>query len=252
MLSGKDYIRYSRQIMLDDVGDEGQEKLSSATALIIGLGGLGCPAAQYLAAAGIGKLILVDDDKVEQTNLHRQILYSESQVGMPKVDAASESLTRLNASIEIEVRKQRATNVTLPEMVKDASVILDCSDNLETRLDINQAAFNAKKPLVIGAAIRLEAQVISFDFSKEIAGCYACLMQHTDEEAFDCSTAGVLGPVLGIAASMQALSAIKAITGSGFITNIWQCFDGRQQKWLSIAHRGVPNCPICAGHQNDS
>ena len=252
MLSGKDYIRYSRQIMLEEFGEAGQEKLSAATVLIIGLGGLGCPAAQYLTAAGIGKLILVDDDKVEQTNLHRQILYSESQVGMPKVDAAKESLQRLNTSIEIETLQERATNMTLPALLKDASVVLDCNDNLETRLDINRTAFNAAKPLIIGAAIRMEAQVISFDFSKGRPGCYACLMQHTDEESLDCSTAGVLGPVLGIAASLQALSAIKAITGSGFVTNLWQCFDGRRQKWLAIEHEGAPNCAICAKHQNGS
>lgn len=252
MLSGKDYIRYSRQIMLEEVGEEGQEKLSSATALIIGLGGLGCPVAQYLAAAGIGKLILVDDDKVEQTNLHRQILYSESQAGMPKVDAAEESLQRLNASVEIKTQKQRATHMTLPALIKEANIVLDCSDNLETRLDINRAAFNAKKPLIIGAAIRFEAQVISFDFAMDKPGCYACLMQHSDEETFDCSTAGVLGPVLGIAASMQTLSAIKAITGTGFVTNLWQCFDGRRQKWLSIEHQGTSNCEICGKHQNGS
>ncbi|MEQ9567549.1 MAG: HesA/MoeB/ThiF family protein [Porticoccaceae bacterium] len=246
MLSGKDFIRYSRQIMLEDIGEPGQEKLAAASALIIGIGGLGCPVAQYLAAAGIGKLILVDDDKVEQSNLHRQILYTESQTGQPKVEAAKTSLQKLNSSVEIASLQQRATAETLPQLIADADIILDCSDNLVTRLAINRAACFAGKPLVIGSAIRMEVQVISFDFSLDKPGCYACLLENIQEESFDCSTAGVLGPIPGIAASMQALSAIKAIVGSGFITNLWQCFDGRQQKWLSINHSGNPDCDVCA------
>jgi len=248
MLSGKDYIRYSRQIMLEDIGEQGQENLAAATALIIGIGGLGCPAAQYLAAAGVCRLILVDDDNVEQSNLHRQILYTESQLGEPKVEAAKTSLNKLNSATEILCRQQRATDETLPELLADADVILDCSDNLDTRLAINRAACFAGKPLIIGSAIRMEAQVISFDFSRNNSGCYACLVENIQEQALDCSSAGVLGPIPGIAASMQALSAIKAIVGCDFIANLWQCFDGRQQKWLSIQHPGNPECDVCARH----
>ncbi len=248
MLSGKDYIRYSRQVMLESIGEPGQEKLAEATALIVGLGGLGCPVAQYLAAAGIGKLILVDDDQVETTNLHRQILYTESQVGQAKVDAAKTALQSLNSSVQIETHQLRANEDNLHELVTASTVILDCSDNLTTRLAINKTAFSGQKPLVIGSAIRLEAQVISFDFTGNKPGCYACLMDNIQEEALDCAAAGVLGPVPGIAASMQALAAIKAITGSGFVTNLWQVFDGRQQQWLSIKHQGRPDCDICARH----
>ncbi|MEX2365331.1 MAG: HesA/MoeB/ThiF family protein, partial [Pseudohongiellaceae bacterium] len=221
-------------------------ELAAATALIIGIGGLGCPAAQYLAAAGIGTLILVDDDEVEQSNLHRQILYTESQLGQAKVEAAKDSLTRLNPAIDILGCQQRATDHNLPGLLADADIILDCSDNLDTRLAINRAACFAGKPLIIGSAIRMEAQVISFDFARKSSGCYACLIENVQEQALDCSSAGVLGPIPGIAASMQALSAIKAITESGFITNLWQCFDGRQQKWLSIMHSGNPDCDVCA------
>lgn len=245
MLTGKEYIRYSRQIMLEQHGERGQEKLKGSCALIIGLGGLGCPTAQYLAAAGVGRLILVDDDQVEASNLHRQILFTEQQIGQPKVAAAAERLQQMNSDLMIETECSRANTENLSQWVESADVIIDCSDNVETRYAINQAAFRAKKPLIIGAAIRFEAQVINFDFSKDQHGCYQCLVPNASDELFNCSTSGVMGPILGIAGSMQALSAIKAITEQHFLHNLWQCFDGLSQKWISVHHGGDNDCPVC-------
>ena len=245
MITGKEYIRYSRQIMLEEHGEEGQEQLKEATALIIGMGGLGCPAAQYLAGAGVGRLILVDDDKVEATNLHRQILYATDQIGEGKVHAAQKRLGQLNPLIDIEAHELRADESNLPDLINQSTLVLDCSDNIATRYLINKLAYQHKKPLIIGSAIRYEAQVISFDFSKgSQTGCYQCLVPDATDDSFNCSTSGVLGPILGIAGSMQALSAIKAITGNDFVHNLWQCFDGKTQQWLSVQHSGGP-CPIC-------
>lgn len=247
MLSGKDYIRYSRQIMLEEHGEQGQEKLLAATAVIIGLGGLGCPAAQYLAAAGVGNLILVDNDQVETSNLHRQVLYTDAQAGINKAEAALERLKAMNPGIEITAVNARADASNLTDLADSATVILDCTDNVETRYAINQAAYKTGTPLIIGAAIRYEAQIISFDFTNNPEpGCYQCLVANTNDEAFNCATSGVIGPVLGIAGSMQALAAIKAITGKNFIHNLWQCFDGRSQKWISLKHSGLADCPVCA------
>ena len=245
MITGKEYIRYSRQIMLEEHGEEGQEKLKQATALMIGMGGLGCPAAQYLAAAGVGRLILMDDDKVDATNLHRQILYTDEQVGLAKVDAAKERLSKLNPNIKIETHNQRAGYENLVEQVLNADVILDCTDNVDSRYAINKAAYENQKKLVVGSAIRYEAQIISFDFALNQPGCYQCLVAGATDESFNCSASGVMGPVAGIAGSTQALSAIKAIVGVNYVHNLWQCFDGRTQQWLPIQHPGTENCPVC-------
>lgn len=247
MLTGKEYIRYSRQIMLEEHGESGQEKLKEATAVVIGMGGLGCPAAQYLATAGVGRLILVDNDQVETTNLHRQILFTDNQVGLSKVEAAKQRLSQLNPNIEIDLHNTRASTDNLGEIMSQADVILDCTDNIEARYAINKAAYAHRKKLVSGSAIRYEAQIISFDFSSnESSGCYQCLVPDATDDSFNCATSGVLGPVLGVAGSMQALSAIKAITGHGFVHNLWQCFDGRNQQWVSIKHSGDDNCPVCS------
>ena len=246
MLTGREYIRYSRQIMLEEHGERGQQKLQEATVLIVGLGGLGCPAAQYLVSAGVGRLLLIDDDRVEVENLHRQILYSDDQVGLFKVEAAKERLGRLNPNVDIEAHNRRATADNLTGLIERANPVLDCSDNIETRYAINEAACQNRTFLVVGAAIRYEAQIISFDFSAGQPGCYQCLIADLADASLNCSTSGVLGPILGIAGSMQALSAIKAITGHGFVHNLWQCFDGRNQQWISIKHTGAHKCSICA------
>ena len=247
MITGKEYIRYSRQIMLQEHGEKGQEKLKEAAVLIIGLGGLGCPAAQYLASAGIGRLILVDNDRVDATNLHRQILYTDEQLGSAKVDAAKQRLSKLNPSIEIETHNQRAQPGNLQAPIRKADVILDCTDNVDSRYAINKAAYENRKKLVVGSAIRYEAQIISFDFALNQPGCYQCLVAGAADESFNCSASGVMGPVAGIAGSTQALSAIKAIVGVNYVHNLWQCFDGRTQQWLAIEHMGNENCPLC-GH----
>lgn len=247
MISGKEYIRYSRQIMLEEHGEQGQEKLRDATAVVIGIGGLGCPASQYLATAGVGRLILVDDDKVEATNLHRQILFGDEQVGLAKVEAARQRLNQLNPGVLVETCNQRVSPENLGELTQQADVILDCTDNIDSRYAINSAAFEHRKKLVSGSAIRYEAQIISFDFSlSESNGCYQCLVPDATDASFNCATAGVLGPILGIAGSMQALSAIKGLTGNGYVHNLWQCFDGRNQQWVSLKHRGDNQCPVCS------
>jgi len=245
MLNRKEFIRYSRQIMLDTHGESGQEALKQARVLVIGMGGLGCPAAQYLAGAGVGQLVLADHDYVDASNLHRQILYSSEQVGELKVEAARQRLQQINPLVTVIPVAEKLDEQSIGEQVQQADVVLDCTDNIHSRYLINRACRAQRKALIIGAGIRYDAQVISFDHAQSLPGCYQCLVPDAQDEAFNCATAGAMGPVLGIAGSMQALSAIKYLTNAGFVHNLWQCFDGRTQRWISIQHKGDKSCEVC-------
>ncbi|WP_025918160.1 HesA/MoeB/ThiF family protein, partial [Herminiimonas sp. CN] len=209
-------LRYSRHILLDEIGIEGQEKLLAAHALIIGAGGLGSPAALYLASAGVGTITLVDNDIVDLTNLQRQILHTTGRIGQAKVFSGQQALMQINPEVNVIALNERLQGERLNELVSGASVVLDCSDNFSTRHAINQACVFNKVPLVSGAAIKFDGQISVFDQRQAGAPCYACLFppdQHYEEVR--CSTMGVFAPLVGIIGATQAAEALKLIAGIG-------------------------------------
>ena len=208
-------LRYSRQIMLPQMDVAGQQKLIDATVLIVGMGGLGCPAAMYLAAAGVGHLIIADDDLVELTNLQRQVAYSQSMIGEPKVVSSQQALSGLNPDLKITALQKRLEGSELSEAVGRADLIIDAYDNFTTRFAINSACIEHGKPLVSGAAIRMEGQVAVFDSRNPTSPCYQCLYSQGDDEDASCSENGVMAPLVGIIGAVQAMEAIKLLTGIG-------------------------------------
>ncbi|MCO1335508.1 HesA/MoeB/ThiF family protein [Microbulbifer sp. OS29] len=214
MLSSKELQRYSRQIMLPQVGEDGQEKLASARIMIVGLGGLGSPAALYLAAAGIGELHLVDGDHVDLSNLQRQVLYKTNHQSKSKALVAAQQLAAANPTIRVYPHSQMANESWLREHVKQVDLVLDCTDNLDIRHTINRVCYAARRPVVMASVQGFSGQLISFDFSAGKGPCYACLFPPQQQvEVQNCSTAGVIGPALGVVGSMQALEAIKYLMG---------------------------------------
>ncbi len=246
--------RYSRQILLPQIDLAGQEALAGARVLLVGMGGLGCPAALYLCAAGVGELVLVDDDTVDLTNLQRQVLYGEADLGLPKVRAAAARLAALNPHVRLTPRVERLQGERLQAAVSAATVVLDGSDNFATRQAVNRACVAAGRPLVSGAAIRFEAQFAVFDPRLPDSPCYACLYPEHASEAKDelpaerCTAAGVIGPLVGVMGSLQALAAIRLITGAGDSPagSLW-LFDALRLDWQRLALPRDPDCPVCAG-----
>ena len=208
-------LRYSRQIMLPQMDVAGQQKLIDATVLIVGMGGLGCPAAMYLAAAGVGHLIIADDDLVELTNLQRQVAYSQSMIGEPKVISAQQALLGLNPDLKITALQKRLEGTELSEAVGQADLVVDACDNFTTRFAINCACIEHGKALVSGAAIRMEGQVTVFDSRNPASPCYQCLYSQGDDDDASCSENGVMAPLVGIIGAVQAMEAIKLLTGIG-------------------------------------
>jgi len=213
-------LRYSRHILLPEIGIEGQQRLLDATALIVGLGGLGSPAALYLAASGVGKLILCDHDTVDFSNLQRQIIHRTSTVGQPKVESAQAVLHEINPEVECVPLQLRADETRLRELVAQADVVLDCSDNFATRYAVNRACLERRKPLVSGAAIQFDGQVSVFDFRREASGeqteapCYNCLFPEDSAAAeLRCATTGVFAPLVGIIGTLQAAETLKLLMG---------------------------------------
>ncbi len=242
-------LRYSRQIMLPAIGIEGQQRLLQARVLIIGLGGLGSPAAMYLAAAGVGTLVLVDFDRVDLTNLQRQIVHTSARIGEPKVTSARETLLALNPEINVVTIDHPLEGEALAQQVALADVVLDGSDNFATRFALNQACRSHRIPLVSGAAIRMEGQVSVFP-GQPGTPCYHCLYPNEGELDETCSANGVLAPVVGVIGSIQAVEAIKLITGSGEpLVGRLLLFDALQMEWRSIKLKPDPACPVCAGDQ---
>jgi len=241
-------LRYSRHILLDEVGIAGQERLRAAHALVVGAGGLGCPAALYLAASGIGKLTLADPDKVDLTNLQRQILYRTDSVGTAKVEAARAALSALNPEVEIVPLLQRLDEKTFDPIVKAADIILDCSDNFATRHALNRACVRQKKPLVSGAAIRFDAQVAVFDLRKPDAPCYACLYPEDGAvEEVQCSTLGVFAPLTGVVGALQAMEAAKLLIGAGeTLSGRLLLLDAKQSEWRTVRVKRDPACATCS------
>ena len=242
-------LRYSRHILLDEIGIEGQEKLLAAHALVIGAGGLGSPAAYYLASAGIGKITLVDNDTVDLTNLQRQILHTTERVGQPKAESGRQTLAQINPEVEVQALAERVADERLAELVSQASVVLDCTDNFATRHAINHACVAHKVPLVSGAAIRFDGQVSVFDPRGGDAPCYACLFP--PEQQFEevlCSTMGVFAPLVGIIGTMQAAEALKLVSGIGeSLAGRLLLLDARNMEWTSIKVARNAACSVC-GH----
>jgi adenylyltransferase/sulfurtransferase len=236
-------LQYSRQIMLPEIDIGGQQSLLASRVLIIGLGGLGSPAAMYLAAAGVGQLVLVDDDKVELSNLQRQIIHNTSTLGQPKTNSAAAILQRLNPDCRLELIGHRLNEQELAEQVAEADAVLDCTDNFATRFAINRACIAQHTPLVSGAAIRWEGQVAVFNGQP----CYHCLYGESGEPEDNCSTNGILAPVVGIIGSIQAVEAIKVLTRAGRpLTGRLLLMDALSMEWRSMKFTPDPNCPVCA------
>jgi len=247
-MNDQQLLRYSRHILLDEIGIAGQQRLRAAHALVVGAGGLGCPAALYLAASGVGKLTIADPDKVDLTNLQRQILYRTDSVGTAKVEAARAALTALNPEVEIVPLLQRLDEKTFGSIVKTADIVLDCSDNFATRHALNRACVVGQKPLVSGAAIRFDAQVAVFDLRKPDAPCYACLYPEDGEvEEVQCSTMGVFAPLTGVVGALQAMEAAKLLAGAGETLNgRLLLLDAKQSEWRSVRVKKDPACAVCA------
>ncbi|HEY9103260.1 HesA/MoeB/ThiF family protein [Chitinimonas sp.] len=245
--SDDELLRYSRHILLDEVGIEGQRKLAEATVLIVGLGGLGSPAALYLASAGVGRLLLADADEVELTNLQRQIVHRQDSLGQSKVESARQTLAGINDRVVVEALAERLAGDALLAAVARADVVLDCSDNFPTRHAVNRACVALKKPLVSGAAVRFDGQFAVFDPRQAESPCYRCLFdEEGDASDGPCATFGVLAPLVGIIGAMQAAEALKLLIGMpGVPLGRLLTLDLRSHDWRSLRFRKDPACPVC-------
>ncbi|MEP7328783.1 MAG: molybdopterin-synthase adenylyltransferase MoeB [Betaproteobacteria bacterium] len=242
-------LRYSRHILLQELGPDAQARFADAHALIVGMGGLGAPAAQFLAAAGVGTLTICDADTVDLTNLQRQILYATADIGSRKVDAAAQRLAAVNPEIRIEQLAARVDAATLVPLVAAADVVLDCTDNFATRHAINAACVSAGKPLVSGAALRFDGQIAVFDVASAESPCYHCLFGEGQElEETRCATMGVFAPLVGIVGATQAAEALKLIAGIGTsLAGRLLLVDALTMQWRELRVPRDPACPVCAG-----
>lgn len=239
-------LRYSRQIMLPGFDIEGQQKLLDAHVLIMGLGGLGSPVAMYLAAAGVGKLTLVDFDFVDLTNLQRQIIHNTESLSQPKVESAAAAIAKLNPEVETVCINQKLDEQPLVDLLSDVTLVVDATDNFATRFMINRACYASRTPLVSGAAIRMEGQVSVFDFTNPQSPCYRCLYDEDGDEDNTCSENGVMAPMVGIIGSIQAIEAIKLISHYGeTLTGKLLITDAMFQDWRTMKLKKAPNCPVC-------
>ncbi len=241
-------LRYSRHILLEALGPDAQERFGAAHALIVGMGGLGAPAAQFLAAAGVGRLTLCDADHVDLTNLQRQILYATPDIGSLKVDAAAARLQAVNPEIRIDTVAARVDADSLPALVASATVVLDCSDNFATRHALNAACVRARVPLVSGAALRFDGQVAVFDSRNPDSPCYHCLFgEGEDLEETRCATMGVFAPVVGIVGATQAAEALKLLAGTGeSLAGRLLVLDALAMQWRELAVPRDPSCAVCS------
>ena len=246
-MNDDELLRYSRQILLPQVGIEGQDRLRVSRALIIGLGGLGSPAAMYLAAAGVGTLAIADHDRVDLSNLQRQIVHRSADIGRSKVDSARDALLALNPGTAIIAFDTRLNREQLGEQIALADVVLDCSDNFATRFAVNDACVRARTPLVSGAAIRLEGQVAVFRPDLPDSPCYRCLYRDGTEVEQTCAENGVLAPIVGIVGSIQAMEAIKVLTGIGeTLCGRLLLIDAKRMDIRTLKLKRDPACPVCA------
>lgn len=248
-MNDEQLLRYSRHILLDGFDIEAQEKLLASTVCILGAGGLGCPAALYLAASGVGHIILVDDDQVELSNLQRQIAHGTADIADAKTASLKRSLQAINPDIQITAIKQRITLESNTEIFQQADVVLDCSDNFTIRFLLNRLCWQYKKPLVSGAAIRTQGQLAVFDFRQDDSPCYACLYSEEATAGESCSENGVLSPLVGIIGSWQAAEAIKLLTGFGQPLQAYlQAIDIHNNKIQQWRISKDKHCPVCQKH----
>jgi len=239
--------RYARQIRLAQIGEQGQQKILDSSALIVGMGGLGSPAAMYLAAAGIGKLVVSDYDIVEVSNLQRQIIHTDKWIGENKVDSAKASIEALNPDCEVETINFQLDNDELKSMIKRVDIVLDCTDNFPTRFEVNRNCVETETPLVSGAAIRLEGQIMNYQPNVE-GPCYQCLYTQVYENAETCEMEGILGPVVGVIGTMQALQTLLILTGQGEpLIGKLLLLDAANMEWQGVKLPRNPACPVCSG-----
>lgn len=246
LMNDNDLLRYSRHIFLPEMDIEGQQKLLDSRVLIIGLGGLGSPVLQYLAASGVGCLTLVDDDVVELSNVQRQICHGTDDVGKTKVQSAIEEISRINATLSVKGYEQKADAELLQTLLPNIDLVIDCSDNFAIRYLINDACIQHKTPWVSGAAVALQGQVICFDPRLDDQPCYRCLYPQAGDEQMNCSTSGILAPVVGIIGTLQALEGLKILAEIGKpILGRLQTFDALEGQWRSWGLNKDSACPSC-------
>lgn len=242
-------LRYSRQIMLPAVEYDGQQRLLDSRVLIVGLGGLGSPVAMYLAAAGVGQLVINDDDQVDLSNLQRQIIHGTADIGVAKTQSAKQTLEMLNPDVHVETIDRRLTRQELEHTAAGVDVVIDASDNFDTRFLVNEVCVATRKPLVSGAAIRVEGQVAVFRNDREDSPCYRCLYRENGELTESCSESGVLSPIVGIIGSIQALETVKILLNMGKeLQGRLLLLDGTTMDWREIRLKKDPHCPVCSHH----
>jgi adenylyltransferase/sulfurtransferase len=247
-MTDQELLRYSRHILLNEIGVEGQQRLREASMLVIGAGGLGSPAAFYLASAGVARITLVDGDRVDLTNLQRQILHTTDRIGTPKATSGQAALAAINADVQVVPVTQRADQDALADLVSTSTVVLDCSDNFATRHALNRACVAHRKPLVSGAAIRFDGQVAVFDLRHDASPCYACLFPPGDGEDELCAVMGVFAPLTGIIGTTQAAEALKLAAGIGeSLEGRLLMLDALSMRWHSVRVKRDPACPVCGG-----
>ena len=246
-MTDDDLLRYSRHILLDDIGLEGQQKFLQARALVIGAGGLGSPVALFLGSAGVGRITLVDGDTVELTNLQRQIAHDLLRLGQAKAMSAARSIAAINPSVEVVALHERADAARLDALVADADVVIDCSDNFATRHAVNAACVRHARPLVAGAAISFDAQLSVYDVRDAESPCYACVFPpDASFQDVACATMGVFAPLVGIVGSLQAAEALKLIAGIGTsMVGRLQMLDARTMRWTELQVQRDPHCSVC-------
>ena len=242
-LNDDDFMRYSRHLLMSDIGETGQQRLSQARVLVVGMGGLGCPVSLYLTAAGIGSISICDPDRVDKTNLQRQILYETADCGNLKVACAKDRLEALNPNVVID---------TFPCQVDDKilagnyDVVIDCTDNLDARQLINQICYDERVPFVSAAAIGWEGQLLIFDFAHCRSLCFNCIINHSSAEPMmNCANSGVVGPVLGVMGSMQAIAVMRTLLGFSLQHGEVQRYDGKRGQWFSLQGSQDKECPVC-------
>ena len=247
-MNDEQLLRYSRHILLPEIGVEGQEKFLASSALIVGAGGLGSPAAMYLAAAGVGTIVLADGDAVDLTNLQRQILHSTQSIGKPKAASGREALARINPEVRVAPVQSRLEGEELDRLVAQSSVVLDCSDNFATRHAVNRACVRHRRPLVSGAAVRFDGQVSVFDLRDDLSACYHCLFPENAElEETRCAVMGVFAPLTGIIGTVQAAEALKLLAGAGETLNgRLLILDALVMQWRTVRLVRDPACAVCA------
>ncbi len=245
-------LRYSRHILLEEIGIEGQQRILDGHALVIGAGGLGSPVALYLGSAGVGRITVVDHDVVDVTNLQRQVAHTTARVGQAKVESIAQAIAAINPEVRVTPVAERADAPLLDRLAAQANVVLDCTDNFVTRHAINAACVKHRKPLVSGAAIRFDGQITVYDPRQTDTPCYACVFPPSDDfEETRCATLGVFAPLVGIIGTLQAAEALKLLAGTGHsLAGRLLMLDGRLMEWTEVRLPRNPSCPVC-GHPSD-